>query len=134
MRTCARCQQSLPLEDFGVHRREKGSLKHTCRPCTRAYGRDHYQRNKGDYLEKARRWEAKMKALIDAAKNRPCTDCGQTFPPYVMDFDHLPGREKAFNVSAGRAIGLAKVQAEIDKCDLVCANCHRRRTWTRQHA
>jgi hypothetical protein len=60
-------------------------------------------------------------------------DCSQAFHPFVMDFDHRPGVEKLFAVSAmlSRSISEEAVLAEIAKCDLVCANCHRLRTLAR---
>ncbi len=63
----------------------------------------------------------------------PCMDCESIFPFCVMDFDHRPEEVKKFILSANtsnRATPerLAKVMKEIDKCDLVCANCHRVRT------
>jgi hypothetical protein len=63
-------------------------------------------------------------------------DCGKFYPPYVLDFDHREGERKLFNVAdwhlqSGRSI--AELLAEIAKCDLVCANCHRERTYQRRH-
>lgn len=72
-----------------------------------------------------------IRSLIEEAKDRPCSDCGGRFPTCAMDFDHVRGR-KEFKVSeaVARAYGVAfeKVLAEISKCDVVCANCHRIRT------
>lgn len=74
--------------------------------------------------------DSPTKRLMRAAKSKPCQDCGQTFPTYVMDFDHVRGR-KLFNVSQGYQLkrSLAEVAAEIEKCDVVCSNCHRIRTF-----
>jgi hypothetical protein len=86
--------------------------------------RQEYRRKK-HYLER----RSRNKAIADEYKSKPCADCGQCFPPYVMDFDHVRG-EKSYNVSY--LIGSAsekKLRAEIEKCDVVCANCHRIRTW-----
>lgn len=67
--------------------------------------------------------------LVREAKKKPCADCGREYPHYVMDLDHVRG-EKLFNLSA--AIkgnrSRAAILAEIAKCDVVCANCHRERT------
>lgn len=59
-------------------------------------------------------------------------DCGQRFPPYVMDFDHRDPGKKVGNV-ASMAVGssVERLMEEIEKCDIVCANCHRIRTFTR---
>ena len=62
----------------------------------------------------------------------PCTDCDETFPAYVMQWDHLPGREKVDDV--GSMVGRRRrdvILAEIAKCELVCANCHVMRTVAR---
>lgn len=79
-------------------------------------------------------WTGKSLAreLVIAAKARPCTDCGGSFPYWVMDLDHVPERgEKAFNLSdPGRSA--EEVQLELAKCDPVCANCHRERTHQRR--
>lgn len=76
---------------------------------------------------------ADIVAMIRAAKARPCMDCGVEYPPYVMDFDHVRGK-KLVNVSASRrnVLSAERVEAEIAKCDLVCANCHRIRTHERK--
>lgn len=74
---------------------------------------------------------------IDSLKQgRPCLDCGKQFPPYVMDFDHRPGTNKAHAVMS--CISMLATRArpevvldEIAKCDLVCSNCHRERTQQR---
>lgn len=69
-------------------------------------------------------------------KSKPCHDCGGSFPHYVMDFDHVPERGKKFATVSelinNRRITAPKVVSEIAKCDLVCANCHKVRTWMRK--
>ena len=75
------------------------------------------------------RYDAK-RAAVDAAKDVPCADCKKRYPPYVMDFDHRDPAQKSFPVSHGmRGKPLDQILAEIAKCDVVCANCHRERTW-----
>lgn len=59
-----------------------------------------------------------------------CKDCGET-DPVVLEFDHLPEFEKKFDVSraiSGSTRSWKLIQQEIDKCDIVCSNCHKRRT------
>jgi hypothetical protein len=72
-----------------------------------------------------------VRPLIDAIKDRPCADCGLRFPPICMDFDHRDPTTKLENVSIlyGNGAAWERIRAEIDKCDVVCANCHRIRTW-----
>lgn len=89
------------------------------------------QRERAQSRRASARFRARIRLLIAAAKNRPCADCGGRFPTCVMDLDHVRG-QKEFKVSEAvqRAYGtnLARVRAEIAKCDVVCANCHRIRT------
>lgn len=61
----------------------------------------------------------------------PCMDCGQSYPFYVMQFDHRPNEIKSFEISRARRHTREEVLAEIAKCDLVCANCHHIRTYDR---
>jgi hypothetical protein len=59
-------------------------------------------------------------------------DCGRTFDPYVMDFDHVRGK-KAFTIGLAReAVSIARLMEEVAKCDVVCSNCHRLRTKKRR--
>lgn len=68
-----------------------------------------------------------------ALRCRPCMDCGGSYPPCCMDFDHRPGEPKLGEISRVAAMGLwAPVLDELAKCDLVCANCHRIRTERRR--
>ena len=78
--------------------------------------------------EQVKRAYAKRRALLDELKARPCMDCGQTFPSECMDFDHRPGEDKLGNIGFIYKGALVRLLAEIEKCDLVCANCHRVRT------
>ena len=77
-------------------------------------------------MRAARAWMASLK--VDIA----CADCGETFPTYVMHWDHLPGFEKIESISVlvGR-FPRNLVLEELKKCELVCANCHVLRTISR---
>lgn len=73
------------------------------------------------------------KELVLAAKAAPCADCHGTFPAYAMDLDHVPERgPKLFELSRLAGWTLEQVQAELAKCDAVCAVCHRIRTHKRR--
>jgi len=69
--------------------------------------------------------------IYNAMKSQPCVDCGGKFPPECMDFDHIHG-EKVHLVSRIRNGNMQILMEEIEKCDLICANCHRRRTQKRR--
>lgn len=92
----------------------------------------HYQANRAKYLAKEKAKRAKIRQLLQEAKNHPCMDCGSSYPYYVMDFDHRPGEDKIFNPSEATTKSERLLLEEIAKCDLVCANCHRFRTHARR--
>ena len=100
-----------------------------CREHHREYVREHYRSNKVSYVEKAKRHRTDNRELIRQAKSVPCLDCGQTYPYYVMDFDHRENKE--FTLGNYAAMGRKQILAEISKCDVVCSNCHRMRTASR---
>lgn len=69
--------------------------------------------------------------LVRAYKSTPCADCKIQYPYYVMDFDHIRG-EKKFNLARYYKHTVERLLEEISKCDVVCANCHRIRTYKRK--
>jgi hypothetical protein len=70
------------------------------------------------------------RAELRRLKDRPCKDCGGIFPYYVMEFDHVRGK-KLHDVGHMRRHTPGRIRAEAAKCDLVCSNCHRIRTFKR---
>jgi hypothetical protein len=131
MKRCARCGEEKPVSEFGVKNKKTGLLASYCRACVRANSRAHYAANRPSYIARARRNKRQQRAnrldyIIRYFESHPCVDCGET-DPMVLEFDHL--RDKSFNIGHDfpwRPWG--EVLAEIEKCEVRCANCHRRRT------
>lgn len=100
-----------------------------------ASSRRHYEKNKDKIKARAVAFNKARSELLTEyvrkMKEAPCKDCGVSYPHYVMDFDHLV--DKTHNVSnmVRSGYSLARVKTEIEKCELVCSNCHRERTWLR---
>lgn len=78
-----------------------------------------------------RKHKTKKYAALAALKKGPCLDCGGYFPPECMDFDHVRG-VKSKGVSQFRSHKIARLLEEVEKCDLLCSNCHRIRTFARK--
>ena len=125
---CARCHELKPETEF--HRSQDGEYTY-CRDCRNAYDRKYYAERGGParrarrraWLDAAREWMNSLKSGV------PCADCGQIFPVFVMQWDHLPEFEKGGDI--GTMLGhrsRAWILEEIKKCELVCANCHVLRT------
>jgi hypothetical protein len=102
-----------------------------CAPCRSEYGREHYRANRQRYIDaeaqrKRTRAKNRTRWLIGFFRTHPCVDCGET-DPIVLEFDHL--RDKLFEVMKQFASrNWQEILDEIEKCDVVCSNCHRRRT------
>jgi hypothetical protein len=93
-----------------------------------------YLNHRDEQIRRVKKTSQKIREQVYAYKAaRPCTDCGVQYPHYVMEFDHVRG-EKLANVAdmINRNCTL-KVWQEIEKCELVCANCHRCRTHARKN-
>lgn len=100
----------------------------------RAKGRNHYQENKQYYVDKAHKRRMSMEKFLAAVKSYPCQDCNTTWISYVMELDHLDSSIKVAAVSKLVKDGnWSKLVIEIMKCDLVCSNCHRIRTFNRNN-
>lgn len=100
----------------------------------KAYARRHYESNKSVYVARARAHDVTRNAAVrrfirEYLATHPCIDCGEP-DPIVLEFDHRDRTLKLFNI--GNAItasyALQTVKAEVSKCDVRCANCHRRKT------
>jgi hypothetical protein len=131
MRRCGRCGGHKSLEEFAWRRKARGQRDNYCRPCRAAYKQEHYAANRRRYIESARRRKLRLTSertdyIVAFLREHPCVDCGEG-DPIVLEFDHL--RDKKFSISKGlQDRPWPDVLDEIAKCEVVCANCHRRRT------
>jgi len=110
-----------------------------------AQNRDRWSLKKDQYREASDKWRvenrdsllgdyrqrgAKHRAFLDSLKSKPCLDCGETYPPYCMEFDHVRG-DKRFALGKMANHRREAVLDELTKCELVCCACHRVRTQAR---
>lgn len=96
------------------------------------YKREWYERNRLAMIPAAKARREKTREFINVHKSGPCTDCGNCFPSCAMDFDHVRGVKYRDIGKMLNHTNTALVFAEIEKCEVVCANCHRVRTFNRQ--
>jgi hypothetical protein len=102
----------------------------------REASRRHYAKHKERVIAKAKTYSKAARERVrsyinDHLKANPCVDCGET-DPIILEFDHITGTKK-FNISDAtrRGYGMNKIKAEIEKCEVRCANCHRKKTYER---
>jgi hypothetical protein len=132
LRRCGRCEELKPIEEFAWRRKARGQRDNYCAPCRAAYKQEHYAANRSRYVAQALARKRSLvlqrtECLVEYFLAHPCVDCGEG-DPLVLEFDHCAG-EKIFCIGKGlRDRNWQSVLDEMAKCDVVCANCHRRRT------
>jgi hypothetical protein len=133
---CVGCGVDRPIDQFNFKNKRRGKRQVRCRFCTRLQVRRHYENNHDYYVRKAMKRKKKVKTqqhkqVLIYLSMHPCIDCGEA-DPVCLDFDHVRG-EKVAPVS--KMVGTyewSSIEAEIAKCEVRCANCHRRKTgWQR---
>lgn len=139
MKTCSRCKLDRPLDAFHKNKSHQDGRQRYCKACRVDYSKEHYEKDKAPYKARTaarnKIYRKQIREWLNEQKDQPCADCKRIFHPFQMDFDHVRG-EKLFDISQVPRYGKSKemVQKEIDKCELVCACCHRLRTHKRNIA
>jgi hypothetical protein len=135
-RICKKCNQERPITDFEIRTdRKSGIRRHRCCDCEKKRKQADYNKNKNKYLIRAsqqRKKERKeIRLLLDKHKNVPCCDCGKIFPTYCMDFDHVEKKTISITDLQRYRANKTTILKELEKCEVVCAICHRIRTHNR---
>ena len=132
---CSRCGETKPEELFSMKNKALGTRQACCKDCKNKYNKAWYLNNKDSHILSVERnrssYRDRYNALMMELKSQPCADCGGTFPPIAMDFDHIEDN-KVKSVSRLSAGSIDRLMTEIEKCEVVCSNCHRVRTHNRR--
>lgn len=94
-----------------------------------------YQENREKQYARVKRNQQRIKDWIDSFKeNLSCIECGETHPG-CLDFHHRDPSQKKADISKTHLKGwsLDRVKQEIEKCDILCSNCHRKLHWLQKH-
>lgn len=130
---CSKCKRVLDESNFNW-KIKNIKLSYHCKDCSREYVKEHYKNNLRYYLDKAKRRRSELaftyhEYIANYLSTHPCKDCGEK-DILVLEFDHKDRETKDFDVSAMSHHGSSaqKMVLEISKCEVRCANCHRRKT------
>lgn len=134
MKQCTKCKKDKPDNEFNYKIKALGLKHKQCKDCTRLFVKNHYTENRGYYLDKTQKRNSKLRGevleyLREYLLGSPCVDCGET-DITVLEFDHsgkVP-KFKAVSFLVRNRYSLGKVKEEVAKCEVRCANCHRRKT------
>lgn len=122
--------EEKPVVDFPKRAKSKDGLLHMCKVCKRAYDKAHYKANphRREYIRanSDKRIAEVREYLLDYLLTHPCIDCGES-DIVVLEFDHR-GDKRENIASLQRTGNLETIKSEVAKCDVRCANCHRRKT------
>ena len=134
MKKCTICKEEKSLDEFNKSKRTNDGLNNICRVCSNTKSKEYYQNNKEHHkkviaIRNKKLIDVNRQKLFDYYKTNPCIDCGNN-NPIVLELDHRDGCDKIATVSFLVHSGCSwnKIQEEIDKCDVRCANCHRIKT------
>lgn len=112
-KTCSKCSINKPLEDYWKAPRSKDGKCSWCKSCVSIGMRNHARMRKQEAIKQL---------------GGKCSQCGGLFHPAAYDFHHIDPTEKETGIARllqSYAIEHPKVQQELEKCVLLCANCHR---------
>lgn len=138
-KVCTKCKENKPYSSFSPSKSTRIGLSSWCKACCAKETRRRSALPKTPLsLKKALIFQRRRRAalgayVLDYLKVHPCVDCGET-DPIVLDFDHVRGQKRyAVTYMISHQFGLRTVQEEIEKCEIRCANCHRRKTAREQN-
>ena len=133
---CPGCDRDLDLDYFAWKNIAKGVRQVWCRECQKEANRVHYLENTLLYKDRAIKRNARVRGenrqkILIYLQEHPCVDCGCS-DIRVLDFDHVRDKKTDnIGVLLSQCIPWPRIEAEIAKCEIRCANCHRIKTMER---
>lgn len=132
MKICGKCKEEKPFGDFSRNKSRKDGLHYCCRQCKTKDQRAWYKGSSEKHKENVRVRKNRVKKeiiqkLYEYFLENPCKHCEET-NPLVLEFDHLRDKEKNVSDLLRNGCSWESILEEIEKCQVLCANCHRKKT------
>jgi hypothetical protein len=125
---CYKCGLTKDVELF--NKKGKG-LSGECKECNKARLKIHYYNNKANYLTKNTKRKISIRNFINELKlTLSCLECKESHPA-CLQFHHRNPQEKSFEIAVSciKMYSIETIKSEINKCDVLCANCHSKHHW-----
>ena len=123
-KTCPRCNNNLLLEKFSKSKKRKDGLQVNCKSCMKELNAKHYKDGyKKRQTEINRNQKKLFKEFVDGVKIKNPCPCGED-DLNCLDFHHL--QKKKHTVSNMSSYSIETVKTEMNKCCVLCSNCHRK--------
>lgn len=130
MKICSTCK--LLKDNFYKNKYRADGLQTYCIDCSKEHSKKCYKNFSEEKRQEIKKLAADKRIrnrqfLWDFLKVNPCVDCGEA-DPIVLEFDHIRDKSKDVSDLVAQAVGIKRIKEELDKCEVRCANCHRRKT------
>lgn len=138
MKKCTICKQEKFKSEFNKNRAKKDGLNDICRLCSqeksRKYYKDNCEKHKKEIFKRKQRCRAEnQKWIADYLSLNSCVDCGES-DIVVLEFDHIKDVKRLeISLMMRNNYSLKTIKKEIEKCEVRCANCHKRKTAKEQN-
>lgn len=126
MKKCTKCKKEKDFCEFNKRSSASSGLSAQCKECNKQNLKNHYKKNKEYYRVKAKKYKDEFRDFINIHKEtKGCFKCGES-RHWVLDFHHLDDN-KEYNIAEilQKSQSYTKLKTEMDKCEVVCSNCHR---------
>lgn len=127
MKACNVCREDKDLSEYSPNKVCSDGHVGTCKPCANYRVSKWYRDNRDRRKRAANLRNQRRKWVVVEHFGEECHDCKQSFLPCVYDFHHLDPTKKDVNPSQAMTMSLERMWKELDKCIMLCANCHRLR-------
>ena len=129
---CRCCENDLTIDEFNKNKTKSDGLQVNCKTCQNKRQSNWYQNNKEKHRLTVKEYKATTKIEIyekirDYLLEHPCVKCGED-DLIVLEFDHLGDKIENISDMVSQGTNWNKIYAEIQKCQVLCANCHKRKT------
>ena len=127
MKQCTTCKEWKLFSEFNKNKTKPDGYQYHCRKCERLYKKQYYLANKEKHIAGVKKRKEVTKRIVDEIKkNSSCQKCGENHPA-CLEFHHTNPNGKDDTISVLRSSGSKeKLIRELDKCIILCANCHRK--------
>jgi hypothetical protein len=129
---CTGCETELDISEFHPNNTKHDGLQTQCKKCRALYNKEHYKKNRDIYVRRRDLHRKETQDFLrDFKKKSKCKECGED-RWVCLDFHHRDPEEKngnLYELSNKQGYSIARLQEEINKCDILCANCHRVLHW-----
>lgn len=134
MKRCSGCGVLKPITGFHVNRSTRDGRQSRCRECNIEQAKQFHRDNLVEVRRRISAWVRRVdienkRRVLDYLLDHPCVDCGEA-DPVLLEFDHRRDKQHGVAQLLQGHVRWEVIEAEIAKCEVRCANCHRRRTAT----